>query len=163
MRQRIGKGHANYSPNSIARGCPMAAPANLGGFMSHVEKLEGHKIRQRSPSFADHFSQARLFWNSMSRTEKRHVIKAAQFELGKVERKEIRQRVVNLFEHIAHELAEQVAVGVGVHVPGTDRSVAPAKERWEGEGGAVPPRSGANLKVNASPTLSQEAKNFYCV
>ena len=163
MRQRINKSRANYSPNSIARGCPMAAPANLGGFMSHVEKLEGHKIRQRSPSFADHFSQARLFWNSMSRTEKRHIIKAAQFELGKVERKEIRQRVVNLFDHIAPELAEQVALGVGVHVPGTDRSVAPAKERWEGEGGAVPPRSTAQVKLTASPALSQEAKNIYSV
>ena len=163
MRQRIGKSRANYSPNSIARGCPMATPANLGGFMSHVEKLEGHKIRQRSPSFADHFSQARLFWNSMSHTEKRHIVKAAQFELGKVERKEIRQRVVNLFDHIAHELADQVALGVGVHVPGADRSGAPAKERWEGEGGAVPRRSGANLRITASPALSQEARNIYSV
>ena len=163
MRQRIGTSRANYSPNSIARGCPMAAPANLGGFISHVEKLEGHKIRQRSPSFADHFGQARLFWNSMSRTEKRHIVKAAQFELGKVERKEIRQRVVNLFDHIAHELAEQVALGVGVHVPGTDRSIAPAQERWEGEGGAGPGKPAASSKLTASPALSQEAKNIYSV
>lgn len=163
MRQRIGKSRANYSPNSIARGCPMAAPQNLGGFVSHMEKLEGHKIRQRSPSFADHFSQARLFWNSMARSEKRHIVKAAQFELGKVERKEIRQRVVNLFDHIAPELASQVAAGLGLQVPGRDRSVAPAQERWEGEGGATPSPPATDRKLTASPALSQETKNIYSV
>lgn len=158
MRQRISTSRANYSPNSIAQGCPMAAPHSQGGFGSHPEKLQGVKLRQRSPSFGDHFSQARMFWNSMSRTEKRHIIKAAQFELGKVERKPIRQRVIELFASIDHELAEHVAMGLFTQLSGSkDGSVRGAQERWEGEGGAAPGKASASVKVAVSPALSQEA------
>ena len=117
MRQTINKGRVNYSPNSLGGGCPMANPENLRSYMHYAEKVEGHKIRKRSDSFQDHFSQATLFWNSMSEAEKDHIVSAAHFELGKVEHKHIRERVVELFNQVDHEFAKRVAVGVGVAPP----------------------------------------------
>ena len=117
MRQTIDKGKVNYSPNSRGGGCPMANPENMRSYVHYAEKVEGHKIRQRSESFKDHFSQATLFWNSLSEVEKDHLVSAAHFELNKVEAKDIRQRMVDLFNHVDHELAKRVAKGIGVPAP----------------------------------------------
>ncbi|GAB3196550.1 catalase [Pontibacter aydingkolensis] len=116
MRQTINKGKANYWPNSIGGGCPMMAPENQGAFVHYMEKVEGHKIRARSQSFNDHYSQATLFWNSMTEVEQKHIVEAAHFELGKVESKEIRQRMVGHFSKIDMNFAKMVAAGVGVEV-----------------------------------------------
>ncbi|WP_275043776.1 catalase-related domain-containing protein, partial [Burkholderia cenocepacia] len=70
------------------------APAG-GGFETVPEPLEGHKVRVRSESFADHFSQAALFYQSMTDIEQRHIRDAYCFELGKVTQPHIRERVVN--------------------------------------------------------------------
>ena len=117
MRQTINKGAVNYSPNSRGGGCPMADPENLKAFMHYAEKVEGHKIRKRSDTFQDHFSQATLFWNSLSKPEQEHLVSAAHFELGKLSDKAIRTRMIDLFNHVDHELAKQVAKGVGVPEP----------------------------------------------
>ena len=61
MRQGIIKGRVNYEPNSLGGGCPMQKMMQEGGFVSHPEAMDGTKIRARSPSFSDHFSQAALF------------------------------------------------------------------------------------------------------
>ncbi len=117
-RQKINKGKGAYLPNSVRGGCPMHAPENMGGYVHHAEKVDGHKIRERSDSFKDHFSQATLFWNSMSKPEKDHIVKAAHFELGKVKDKEIRKRVIyELFNHVDHAFAVQIAKGVGIDPP----------------------------------------------
>jgi len=119
-RQTINKGRANYEPNSIDSGWPKETPpaASGGGFESYPERMEGHKVRVRSPSFADHFSQATLFWNSMSAPEKEHIIGAYSFELGKVERVFIRERQVNeILANIDLELARRVAENIGVTPP----------------------------------------------
>jgi catalase len=123
MRQTINKGRTNYFPNSLGGGCPMTAPENMGGYVHHAEKVEGHKIRERSESFKDFYSQATLFWNSLSEPEKEHLVDAAHFELGKVETIEIRQRMVDHFNHIDHQLATRVAQGIGVTPP--EREVQP--------------------------------------
>jgi catalase len=117
MRQTIDKGAVNYAPNPRGGGCPMANPDNLRAYTHYAEKVEGHKIRKRSDSFQDHYSQATLFWNSMSEAEKDHLVSAAHFELGKVNDKAIRQRLVDHFNHIDHEFAKQVARGIGVPEP----------------------------------------------
>ena len=104
----------NYFPNSLGGGCPMASPE---GFAHYQEKMQGHKIRERSESFQDHFSQATLFLNSLSKVEKEHLIKAAHFELGKVMHKEVKERVLGLFNHIDHEFAKMVAIGLGLPAP----------------------------------------------
>ena len=119
-RSTIDKGRASYEPNSIDGGWPKETPpaAEDGGFESHNERIDAHKIRQRSPSFSDHFSQARLFFNSMSKHEQEHIIAAYSFELGKVEREAIRARQVNeILANIDLELAKRVAQNLGLPVP----------------------------------------------
>ena len=84
------------------------------GFRSFPEQMTGQKVRERSESFNDHFSQATLCWNSQTDVEKAHIVSAAQFELGKVDHVHVRQRVCDLFFHIDEDLARRVAEGVGV-------------------------------------------------
>jgi len=117
-RQTINKGRVSYFPNSLAAGCPMHSPQALAAFTSYAEKVEGHKIRERSPSFGDHFSQATLFWNSMATWEKQHIVDAFSFELNMVDTIEIRERVVNeLLANVDAELATKVAANVSVAAP----------------------------------------------
>jgi len=119
-RTIIDKGRASYEPNSIDGGWPKETPpaAEDGGFESYSERIDAHKIRQRSPSFSDHFSQARLFFKSMSTHEQEHIIAAYSFELGKVEREWIRARQVNeILANIDLELARRVAQNLGLPVP----------------------------------------------
>ncbi|HGA2319329.1 TPA: catalase HPII [Pseudomonas putida] len=116
----VHKGRASYEPNSIDGGWPKETPpaAQDGGFESYQERIDAHKIRQRSESFGDHFSQARLFFQSMSPTEQQHIIKAYSFELGKVEREHIRARQVNeILANIDLKLAAAVAANLGLPAP----------------------------------------------
>ena len=117
MQTNIYTSKVNYSPNSLGGGCPMMSPETMGGFVHYPERVEGHKIRERSNSFQDHFSQATLFLNSMSEIEREHIVKAAHFELGKVQSKEVKERVLGLFAHIDLEFAKQVAAGLGLPEP----------------------------------------------
>ncbi len=123
MRQTINKGSVNYSPNSLGKGCPMTAPANMGGYVHHMERVEGHKVRERSESFKDHFSQPIMFWNGLTEPERERLISAAQFELGKVESKEVRHRLIHdFFNRIDHTLASRIATSVGIDPPAADAS-----------------------------------------
>jgi len=115
-QQEIHKGQASYYPNSLGGGCP--APADEHRFRSHAARVDGDKIRKRSASFADHHSQATLFWNSMTDWEKEHIVAAYRFELGKVEPPHIRERTVAELNKIDHVLAARVADGIGVAPPG---------------------------------------------
>jgi catalase len=117
MRQMINRGRVSYEPNSLGGGCPMQATRDMGGFVSYAEKLDGHKVRARSESFFDHFSQATLFWNSQSAPEKDHIVQAFCFELGKVTVPDIRMRLVGILAHVDETLAQRVAQGLGVGVP----------------------------------------------
>ncbi|WP_024694356.1 catalase HPII [Pseudomonas syringae] len=119
-RTTINKGRASYEPNSIDGGWPKETPAAAvdGGFETYPERVEAHKVRERSESFGDHFSQATLFFNSMSHHEKEHIIAAYSFELGKVEREYIRARQVNeILANIDLELASRVAANLGLPAP----------------------------------------------
>ncbi len=117
MRQTINQGRVSYQPNSLGGGCPMQAKADMGGFMSYAEKLDGQKVRARSEKFFDHFSEAALFWNSHSHPEKAHIVQALRFELGKVEVPAIRERMVGLLDQVDTTLAGLVAQGLGIAVP----------------------------------------------
>ena len=119
-RMTIDRGRAAYEPNSIDGGWPKETPAGPkdGGFETYQERVEGYKIRERSESFGDHFSQARLFFNSMSEPEKEHIIAAYSFELGKVDREYIRARQVNeILANIDITLAQRVAANLGLPAP----------------------------------------------
>ena len=117
MRQTINKGKTSYSPNTLANGCPFQAGKMQGGFTSHTERIDAHKVRERSQSFFDHFSQATLFYNSQSEPEKNHIIDALSFELGKVQTVAIRERMLRTLVEIDKGLAGAVAYNLGLHIP----------------------------------------------
>ncbi|MCM3757600.1 catalase [Sporosarcina aquimarina] len=116
-RQRIDVGQVSYHKNSLADNTPSPTPVDKGGYEHYQEKVEGHVIRAGSPSFDDHFSQARLFWNSMAPYEKQHIIDAFSFEVGKVQSQSVRQQVVDMFCHVDSGLSAAIANAVGVKPP----------------------------------------------
>ena len=117
MRQTINKGKVSYNPNAMLNGFPTQVSPEKGGFVSYPEKTSGSKVRQRSQSFFDHFSQATLFFNSQCDAEKNHIIDALSFELGKVEKVEIKERMLYLLNQIDGGLAGGVAYAIGKHIP----------------------------------------------
>lgn len=116
----IHKGQASYQPNSIDNDWPAETPpaASNGGFESYPEQISGHKLRQRSETFSDHFSQSRLYYKSLAPHEQKHVVDAYTFELSKVQRKHIRERQVQqILANIDLDLARQVGANLGIEVP----------------------------------------------
>lgn len=145
MRQTINKGKVSYEPNSLGGGCPFQAKMSEGGFASYVERIDAKKVRARSESFHDHFSQATLFWNSQSDAEKNHIVKAFEFELGMVETVAIRERMVGILTMVDETLAARVAEGLGME------SVPPPPELINGSYGAdTDPESVQPVKVKSS-------------
>lgn len=126
-RQTINVGQVSYHKNSLADNTPSVSSEEEGGYAHYQEKVEGRKIQARSESFADHFSQAKLFWNSMSIPEKKHIVDAFSFEVGKVKSMSIRQQVVDMFANVDVGLATAVAEAVGAEFP-TDVEESPVTE-----------------------------------
>lgn len=125
----IHRGQAAYQPNSIDNNWPVeTAPApQEGGFESYQERIDGKKIRARSDSFSDHFSQARLYYHSLAPHEQKHVVDAYTFELSKVKRKHIREREVQeVLANIDFDLAEQVGNNLGIAVPKPNKKMKSA-------------------------------------
>lgn len=124
-QQIINKGRVSYFPNSLANNTPMHSPEAPDAFVSYAEKMDGTKVRMRSPSFADHFSQATLFWNSMADWEKAHIVAAISFELNNCQVAAVKERVVNeLLVNVDAVLAQRVADSIGVAVTGKRTSKA---------------------------------------
>lgn len=117
QRQAIPKGRVSYEPNTLASGTEFRVDGGAQGFLSHPESLETPKIRARSPSFDDHYSQASLFWNSQSAVEKDHIVAAFRFELSRVDTPAIRQRVVDNLAHVDQKLATRVAAPLNINPP----------------------------------------------
>ncbi|GAB2828380.1 catalase [Actinocorallia aurea] len=122
----IHENQAAYHKNSIGGGCPFLA-GDTEAYRHYPEPVSGTKLRKRADSFADHYSQATLFWNSMSDWEKAHIVEAFRFELGKVTRPAVREGVVANLANVDAGLASAVAEGLGLPAPapgapGHDRS-----------------------------------------
>ncbi|WP_163971839.1 catalase [Oceanobacillus halotolerans] len=117
MRHRIDVDEVDYHKNSLANNTPYTVPPEEGGYEHYPEKVEGYKIRARSDSFKDYFSQPRIFWNSMTPIEKQHTIEAFSYQLGKVESESVRQQNVNLLVNVDKEMASIVADNIGVDRP----------------------------------------------
>jgi catalase len=145
-RMAISKGRVSYEPNTLANGSEFRLDGGEQGFQSFAEAMESPKIRRRSPSFDDHYTQATLFWNSQSAAEKEHIIAAFQFELSKVEVPQIRQRIVDNLAHVDGRLARKVAEPLGIGPPDA-RAAA-------GRAGYREPRGKPLLE--AAPSLSME-------
>ena len=117
MRQTINRGKTSYGPNALGNNDPLQAKGSEGGFVSYNERIDAKKIRARSRSFFDHFSQARLFFNSQSDAERNHIIDALSFELGKVKAVPVRERMLAVLVQIDKSLAAEVAFVLGLHIP----------------------------------------------
>ncbi|MDQ0165299.1 catalase [Caldalkalibacillus horti] len=116
-RHTINRGPVSYHKNAIAGNTPSPVSEEEGGYAHYQEKIDAHKVRARSDSFKDHFSQAAMFWNSMSKPEQEHIVSAFSFELGKLERESIQKAVVDMFANVNYDMASRVAEAVGVQAP----------------------------------------------
>ncbi len=131
-RMTIDVGQTSYHPNSLNKNEPHSARDGESYFENYQEKVDGHVIRERSESFRDHYTQPAMFWNSMSDWERKHIIDAFSFELGKCKSKDTRQKLVDMLGNVNPELSQKVAEGLGV----------------------IPPANAKNPTTFSSPALS---------
>lgn len=118
MRHRIDQDTVNYHENSQANNTPRTVSAEEGGYERYPEKVDGHKTRAiPSESFNDHFSQARMFWNSMSSVEKNDLVQTFSFHLGSVASKSIRQQNIDMWTNVDTAMATEIADNIGVNPP----------------------------------------------
>ena len=139
-RQAIARGRVAYEPNSLAGGCPFQAGAK--GFVSFPEPIREDKLRGKPEKFADHYTQATLFYNSQTEWEKQHIVGGFRFELSKLTVPAIRERMVASLRNVSEDLAAQVAEGLGMDLPDPMPRVL-----------AKPPKP----EVSVSPALSLTA------
>ncbi|AVQ85066.1 MULTISPECIES: catalase [unclassified Variovorax] len=145
-RQAIHRGRVAYEPNSLAGGCPFQAGA-AQGFMSVARRVDAKesadKVRIKPEKFADHYTQARLFFESQTEVEQAHIGNAFRFELSKVTVPAIRERVVSMLMNAAPDLAQRLAQDLGMELP------APMPKALE---------TPATPEVEQSPALSLTAR-----
>ena len=146
-RQAIHRGRVSYEPNSLGGGCPFQAGAQQG-FVSFAARQDAQaeqaRVRGKPEKFADHYTQATLFYNSQTPVEQAHIAAAFRFELSKVTVPAIRERMVASLRNVSDDLAREVAGGLGM-------SPLPAALPRALERPAKP-------EVTASPTLSLMAR-----
>jgi len=114
-RQAINRGRVAYEPNSLGGGCPFQA--GMAGFTSFREPMEGDKVRGKAERFADHYTQATLFWNSQTPIEQAHIIRGFRFELTKVQVPAVRKRVIAMLANVDTALAVTLAGQLGMEMP----------------------------------------------
>lgn len=172
MRQEINKGRVSYHPNSLGGGCPYQAMVADGGFSSFNERIEAHKVRQRSESFTDHFSQAKMFFESQTPTEQDHMVRALRFELGKVENTAVRSRMLGLLAQVNSDLAQRVADGLGMKVPAQPELPMNHGVGADDQGTREPKETAKEIQVSdalsmiknptVSPTIASRKIAFMC-
>lgn len=121
----IPKGPVSYMKSSIDDQSPYYADASQGGYEHYQEKIDARKVQARADSFRDHFSQATMFYKSLSKVEQQHIINAFSFELSKVKRPEIRQNVVDMFANVDKDMADEIAKNVGAEKANAERGFDP--------------------------------------
>jgi catalase len=109
---------APYKPNSLDGGCPFHAGADDGAYIDVPQPVaKSVKVRRSPASFANHFTQPRLFYKSLSAVEKEHLVRAFTFELGKCYEQAIKVRELQILANVDSELCAQVAAGLGLPAP----------------------------------------------
>ena len=145
-RQAIHRGRVSYEPNSLGGGCPFQAGAQQG-FVStalRIKDREQDKVRAKPEKFADHYTQATLFYESQTPVEQAHIAAAFRFELSKLTVPAIRERMVSSLRNASEDLARKVAEGLGM-----DPMPAPMQRALP-----KPPKA----EISKSPTLSLMAR-----
>jgi catalase len=138
------RGRVSYEPNSIAEDSPHES--DIRGFRTTADGPNGDKVRARAATFADHYSQARLFWRSMTESEQRHIVSAFTFELSKVETIAVRRRMLGHLAIVAEELGTGVAQALGME--GQADTITPARTPID-----LPPSPALSLQTKAARTL----------
>lgn len=114
-RMAVPTGRVAYEPNSLGGGCPFQAGA--AGFASFPQAVQGDKVRGKPEKFADHYSQATLFWDSQTPLEQAHIAAGFRFELSKLTVPAIQERMVASLVNVSRDLAGTVAQGLGMKLP----------------------------------------------
>jgi catalase len=114
-QQAVADGVTAYTPNSLGGGCPF--PAGNAGFVSVPRTVTGPRVRVRASSFSDHFSQASMYWASMSAPEQDHIVGAFSFELGKCLDDDVKDRMLANLANVSADLTERVAASLGKKAP----------------------------------------------
>jgi len=155
MQMQVPKGRANYEPNSLAdageeagpRECPATGFTTSTGPTGGEE--EGDKLRVRAELFADHYSQARLFLNSLTENEKAHVASSFTFELSKVALEHVPPRVIGNLRNVDEDFAKRVANGLGIPLPPKNKA---AREPID-----MKPSPALSIQKNMKATLEGRA------
>lgn len=173
MQTQVPKGRVAYEPSSLQ---PTSARASLAQGYRHFAQTanDGAKGRIRPESFADHYSQARMFYRSQSELEQAHIASALVFELSKVETPHVRSAVVSHLLVIDKDLGQRVAKGLALTplpepaqpaVPVQDLPLSPAtriidrmKPTLEGRCIAILVDEGSNAKSVAALRKAIEAE-----
>ncbi len=150
MQMGVPKGRANYEPNSLAshgeEGGPRESALGFATAPGRSDRDEqGDKLRVRPELFADHYSQARMFWKSLTDNEQAHVASAFVFELAKVNLNDVQARMVGRLRNVDEGLAKRIADGLGIALPAKLRA---AKEPIE-----MKPSPALSIQKNMLATL----------
>ncbi|GAB3994028.1 catalase [Nocardioides marmoraquaticus] len=117
-QQAVHGGVAAYKPNTLDGGCPFTAGGDVASYADiPVPVAAGQKVRERHVTVDDHFSQARMFWLSMTPTEKEHIVAAYSFELSKVYEQTVKERQLRALANIDPVLCQEVATALGLPAP----------------------------------------------
>ena len=151
MQTMVPKGRANYEPNSLdkagedagPRECPVTGFTSLRGRAEHEE--QGPKLRVRPELFADHYSQGRMFFNSLTENEQAHLISALVFELSKVTLAHVQKKVIANLRNISEGLASRASKGLGIDLPAKTPSAAEVKD--------LEPSPALSIQKNMKETL----------
>jgi catalase len=148
MQMTQPKGRVAYEPNSLAADSPRETRAN--GFHSAAVPENGERGRIRAESFADHYSQARLFYRSQTAHEQSHMASALVFELSKVQTPHVRSAMVGHLRNIDEDLARRVADGLALDaMPEAPKPAAPVQD--------MPPSPALQIIGKMLPTLKGRA------
>ncbi len=160
MQMQVPTGRVANEPNSLDDGTLREDPKR--GFQSFAAEVAGPKLRIRPESFADYYTQARLFYKSMTEPEQRHIIGGFAFELGKCEVAKIRTRMLGHLQNVDESLAESVAEALGMkgqadkikpRVPVGDPEPSPALSQY-----SKAPKSIAGKKIGVLVTNGSDSK-----
>lgn len=127
MQTAIPKGRANYEPNSLVEAGEDGGPRAQAkeGFRSYAANTErndpAEKLRIRAENFADHFTQARMFYRSQTLSEQTHIVAALVFELSKVQLVHVRNRTLAQLRNVDEDLAQRVADGLAIPLPTAEK------------------------------------------
>jgi catalase len=159
------KGRVNYEPNSVAGAAGGPRECHETGFRSFPAPERGNKVRERSETFADHYSQARQFYISQTKVEQGHIADALVFELSKVQTPAVRERLVSHLPNIDGKLAGRVATGLGLtgKVHAAQPAMEPRKDLKASKALSIalnPPASFAGRKVGVLVTDGVDSALF---